>query len=29
MSDYDNNNKGAIFRNSYKEEGDNKPDYVG
>ena len=29
MSDYDNNNKGAIFRNSYKEEGDNKQDYVG
>jgi|TARA_R100000951_G_C2648406_1_gene183434 uncharacterized protein (DUF736 family) len=29
MSDYDNNNKGAIFKNSYKEEGDNKPDYVG
>tara|TARA_R100000458_G_C8207411_1_gene196033 strand:- start:438 stop:665 length:228 start_codon:yes stop_codon:yes gene_type:complete len=29
MSDYDNTNKGAIFTNKYKEEGDNKPDHVG
>jgi hypothetical protein len=26
---YDNTNRGALFKNSYKSEGDNKPDYKG
>ena len=29
MSEYDNTNKGALFPNSYKEDGDKKPDYLG
>ncbi len=29
MSDYDNTDKGALFPNQYKEDGDNKPDYLG
>ena len=26
MSDYDNTNSGALFKNNTKEEGDNRPD---
>ena len=29
MPEYDNTNKGALFPNSYKEDGDNKPDFLG
>ena len=29
MPDYDNTNKGVLFPNQYKEEGDTKPDYLG
>jgi uncharacterized protein (DUF736 family) len=29
MPDYDNTNKGVLFPNQYKEEGDSKPDYLG
>ncbi|WP_348701011.1 hypothetical protein [uncultured Limnobacter sp.] len=29
MSEYDNTNKGALFINSYKEEGTNQPDMSG
>ena len=29
MSEYDNTNRGALFPNSYKEDGDKKPDYLG
>lgn len=29
MPEYDNSNSGALFKNDYKEEGDNKPDYKG
>ena len=31
MSDqeYDNTNRGAMFVNSYKEDGDNRPDFTG
>ena len=27
--EYDNTNRGAMFVNSYKEEGDNRPDFTG
>ena len=29
MSDYDNTNRGAMFPNQYKEDGDKKPHYTG
>ena len=29
MSDYDNTNSGALFKNNTKEEGDNRPDMTG
>jgi|TARA_S200002703_G_scaffold36276_1_gene31388 uncharacterized protein (DUF736 family) len=29
MSDYDNTNRGAMFPNKYKEDGDKKPDHTG
>lgn len=29
MADYDNTNKGVLFPNQYKEDGDTKPDYLG
>ena len=29
MADYDNTNKGVLFPNQYKEDGDSKPDYLG
>ena len=29
MSDYDNTNKGAMFPNKYKEDGDKRPDHTG
>ena len=29
MPDYDNTNKGVLFPNKYKENGDNRPDYTG
>ena len=29
MSDYDNTNKGAMFPNRYKEDGDKRPDHTG
>ena len=28
-SKYDNTNKGGLFQNDYKEQGDNKPDFTG
>ena len=28
-SKYDNTNKGVLFHNNYKEEGDRKPDFTG
>ena len=28
-SNYDDTNKGVLFDNKYKEEGDRKPDYTG
>ena len=27
--EYDNTNRGAMFVNSYKEDGDNRPDFTG
>ena len=27
--EYDNTNRGAMFVNSYKEDGDNRPDFRG
>ena len=29
MSDYDNTNRGAMFTNKYKEDGDKRPDHTG
>jgi len=29
MSDYDNTNRGAMFPNKYKEDGDKRPDHTG
>jgi len=29
MPDYDNTNRGVLFPNQYKEDGDTKPDYLG
>ena len=29
MSNYDNTNKGVLFKNHEKEEGSNQPDYTG
>ncbi len=29
MSDYDNTNSGALFKNNTKEEGDSRPDMTG
>jgi len=29
MSDYDNTNTGAMFPNTYKEDGDKRPDHTG
>jgi len=29
MSDYDNTNRGAMFPNRYKEDGDKRPDHTG
>lgn len=29
MTDYDNTNRGVLFRNNRKEEGDKKPEYTG
>lgn len=29
MADYDNTNKGVIFKNTYKQEGDKLPQYKG
>ena len=29
MSDFDNTNRGALFKNTRKEEGDRKPEYNG
>ena len=29
MSDYDNTNRGALFKNDRKEQGDRKPEYSG
>jgi len=29
MPQYDNTNRGVLFRNQRKESGDNKPDYTG
>ena len=29
MPDYDNTNKGVLFPNQYKEEGDSRPDFIG
>jgi len=29
MSDYDNTNRGVLFKNKNKEPGDNRPDYSG
>jgi len=29
MSDYDNTNRGVLFKNDRKQEGDKKPEYTG
>ena len=29
MADYDNSNRGVLFKNDKKEPGDKKPDYTG
>ena len=29
MTDYDNTNRGVLFKNNRKEEGDKKPEYTG
>jgi len=29
MSDYDNTNRGVLFKNKRKEQGDKKPEYTG
>ena len=29
MADYDNTNRGVLFRNQKKQVGDNRPDYTG
>lgn len=29
MPDYDNTNRGVLFNNAYKEDGDSKPDFLG
>ena len=29
MSDYDNTDRGAMFPNKYKEDGDKRPDHTG